>query len=210
MKPLLPLLRKLERSLRIPGGGRQCLTAVKSQCYNTISHNMRDDAKTHIAQNGILTGTVAGAWATTPKAKDTSRKLFRRSRHQLPHERLAEQITSADYTYQRHEIVIMHDLLSMKPELRSGDRFYLDVVKPIIRLGDHADVVDPLQERTVALIANVSFCLSVSNIVIADAMCPVPTDISRSLHLGLLQRHSPDGGDMAESHRRHPQELPSL
>lgn len=156
MKPMLSHLRKLERTLRIPGGGRPCLVAIKSQCYNTISHNMRDDAKTHIAQNGILTGTVAGAWASTPRAKDTSRRLFRRARHQLPHQRLAEQITSANYTYQRHEVVLMHDLLAMKPELRSGDRFYLDVMKRIIRAGDHADVVDALKDRTLVLIANVS------------------------------------------------------
>lgn len=150
-------LRALEITLRADRRAGRCVSAVKSQCYNTLGHFTRESSRQHLAQKGAATGTAAGAWASDNHTKTTARTMFSKISHELPHERLARQIDRVERTYMRHEVVLTFELLNMKPELRTGGTLYTDVVLRVINeAGGHADVVNALKSTTVVLRRQVS------------------------------------------------------
>ncbi|KAI1783804.1 hypothetical protein LXA43DRAFT_1102094 [Ganoderma leucocontextum] len=121
------LLRPITHNTRRHVGGGVVVEPVSSQCYNTFAHKTRENARLHIAQRGLLTATVSGAWATTPKGNTTFQRLFMQSDTTLPHLRLESQVQGIEETYLRFENVLRIYCDRMKPESLSGSGFYQQV-----------------------------------------------------------------------------------
>ncbi|KAM5542550.1 hypothetical protein V8D89_004009 [Ganoderma adspersum] len=133
------------------GGGGNTINAVSSQIYSTFTHRTRESARMHIAQRGLLTATVAGAWATTPKGSTTFRNLYTQSNFSLPHLRLESQVKNVMDTYLRFENVLRIHCDRMRPESLTGPGFYQDVIRPILSAYYNTNVVDNIRSRCLVL-----------------------------------------------------------
>jgi hypothetical protein len=66
---------------------------VACQGYNAVMHSTRgDSAQHHDAQLGMITGALAGSWASTPSTERIAQRLQERCSWQLPHESFTEKI----------------------------------------------------------------------------------------------------------------------
>ena len=148
---LAKLIHPIVTNTRLRVGVGATVEPISSQCYNTFAHRTRDSARMHIAQRGLLTATVAGAWATSPKGNTTFRRLFVQSDSTLPHLRLESQIDNVRETYLRFENVFQINCDRMKPEALTGQGFYEKVIQPILDAYWHPDVVDALRTRCLVL-----------------------------------------------------------
>lgn len=68
------------------------LHGVCSQIYNAISHRIRDAAKFHEVQLGLVTSSLAGTTATSLPSKNQWQRIVDRCRGDLPHVRCAEKL----------------------------------------------------------------------------------------------------------------------
>lgn len=81
-----------------PTGGngslhKNVIHGVSSQGYNAVTHHTRGrTAQHHEVQVGMVTGALAGAWATSGSNKTTADKLEEDCRWKMPHESFAEKI----------------------------------------------------------------------------------------------------------------------
>ncbi|PIL27988.1 hypothetical protein GSI_09932 [Ganoderma sinense ZZ0214-1] len=91
MNAVLPTVDKINQTLRAYEGVGMCVEPVRSQCYNTYAHETRASAKLHVAQRGMLTATVGGAWEGNQKGARTAKNLFEQTDWRMPHERLEAQ-----------------------------------------------------------------------------------------------------------------------
>jgi hypothetical protein len=81
---------ELERSPHQP------VTGIASQGYNAVMHSTRGRSNQHHdAQLGLITGTLAGAWAVGDKAERKARNLLTKCSKELPHISFGEKIKNA-------------------------------------------------------------------------------------------------------------------
>ena len=151
-KLLTPISEKTSKH----GRGDDIVSAVSSQMYSTFTHRTRESTRMHIAQRGLLTATVAGAWATTPKGSTTFRNLYTQSNFSLPHLRLESQVKNVTDTYLRFENVLRIHCDRMRPESLTGPGFYQDVIRPILNAYYNTNVVDSIRSRCLVLHPEVS------------------------------------------------------
>lgn len=72
---------------------RKIIHPISSQGYNAVTHHTRGrKAQHHEVQIGMVTGALAGAWATGTKNKNTAHRLDRDCSLNMPHQLFAEKI----------------------------------------------------------------------------------------------------------------------
>lgn len=99
-----PLLQKLNEMVKVEateddsrsmdGNNANPIIGVGCQAYNALTHATRGRcAQHHDAQRGLVTATLAGAWAKTPSNIQKARSLRSQCRRQLPHMEFREKIS---------------------------------------------------------------------------------------------------------------------
>lgn len=157
IRPMVPHIQSLSKTLTQPGSGGQAITGLNSQCYNTMSHRMRVSKRHHLAQRGVLTGAAAGPWATTPTAENTAWTLFGEAERGLPHARMARQLEMGAKTFLRLENNFLVDFTHLKDEYHTGRALYRNFVLPYERICLRGDVIDPLRAACVVFRDQVRF-----------------------------------------------------
>lgn len=196
IRPMVPHIQRLSKTLTQPGSGGQALTGMNSQCYNSMSHRMRVSKRHHLAQRGVLTGAAAGPWATTPTAENTAWTLFGQADIGLPHERMANQLATGPKTFLRLENNFLIYFTHLKDRYRSGSALYTHFVVPYERICLRADVIDPLRaacvvfrdEVCVRSSQRVCFAMSDSDVCLA----PVLFEHVRLVWIPRHRRYGPD------------------
>lgn len=101
--------------------GAPVIRGTHCQIYNAVSHRVRDSARFHLVQLGMVTSVFAGTAAESEPLK--RRFLSRKSECQnaLPHERHARALSSEDQPQAtRLEQTYMIDVYRLSPEHRNG------------------------------------------------------------------------------------------
>lgn len=99
------------------------IIGMSSQAYNSVTHHTRGrTAQHHEVQTGMVTGALAGAWASpnTPEARKASR-LINRCNYKMPHKAFHDKIKNPDIPRDlRLENVYYIDLDALSPAARTG------------------------------------------------------------------------------------------
>lgn len=154
IKPLQRPLRRLARDIGVTQDGPLCIEGFKSQAYNNVAHHVRDKARTHIAQRGPLTGATAGAWARDTQTKKTASDTLGYASTQLPHERLARQLRTAEQHAEKNALRFENNFIfhipRMKPEYyATGGDFYEHVLMKLRKIFFSPEVNNALRSSTV-------------------------------------------------------------
>ena len=114
----------------LPHPGRQpqrppsppLLHAVCSQIYNATSHRVRDSAKFHEVQLGLVTSSLAGSSATSLPSKNRWQRILDRCRGDLPHVRCAQKLAGPGQTQcMRFENTYRLDVQRLSARNRTGE-----------------------------------------------------------------------------------------
>lgn len=98
------------------------LHAVGSQIYNAISHRVRDAAKFHEVQLGLITSSLSGTTATSVPSKRRWQKTLDRCRGDLPHVRFSQKVAGPGQPQcMRFENTYRLDVQSLPARKRSGE-----------------------------------------------------------------------------------------
>ncbi|KAG6370252.1 hypothetical protein JVT61DRAFT_12196 [Boletus reticuloceps] len=128
------------------------LHAVCCQIYNSLSHRVRDAAKFHEVQRGMLAAALSGCTAPTLPGKNRWRRIVERVREALPHERFAEKVRGDNQPQSmRFENTYQLDVQMLPERKRSGDVIFREVIKPLARIWAHPSVLQPVKCVCVAL-----------------------------------------------------------
>ncbi|KIJ57738.1 hypothetical protein HYDPIDRAFT_44798 [Hydnomerulius pinastri MD-312] len=127
--------------------GSPVVRGTYCQMYNQISHRVRDEARYHSVQLGLMTTTFAGASANTRKNKNRFLELRRHTGQRLPQERIndkvAEGLQSEALRIEQSFVVDAHRLI---PEHKNGATLYGQILEPLCRRMLHPSVMGPLGE----------------------------------------------------------------
>lgn len=95
---------------------------ISSQGYNAVTHSTRGkSAQHHEVQLGLVTGALAGAWATGTKNRRTADNLDLGCSRQMPHEAFAEKIENPGISRDlRMENVYWIDIGALQKENQDG------------------------------------------------------------------------------------------
>ncbi|KAH0826434.1 hypothetical protein J3R83DRAFT_5416 [Lanmaoa asiatica] len=128
------------------------LHSISCQIYNAISHRVRDAAKFHEVQLGLLTSALAGCTAQTIPAKNHWQHTVGRVHEALPHAHFAEKVKSNNQPQSMHfENTYQLDIQSLPPGNRVGDFIFTNIVKPLARLWAHPSVLRPVKDACIIL-----------------------------------------------------------
>ena len=133
-----PLLARINRSLnvnRVNNGDeehqdghhdhapyRKIVYGISSQGYNAVTHSTRGrTAQHHDAQVGLVTGALAGAWATGNSEKRKAGELVRRCSRKMPHQSFADKIRNPEISRDlRLENVYCIDIGGLREDDQTG------------------------------------------------------------------------------------------
>ena len=127
-----------------------------TQVYNNYIHRVRENARRHIAQSGVLTTLSAGAWATTAKGRATTAQLKGIVDQMMPHNRMAHQFNNVNEHYLRLETEVIVHPIRFKEEHRTGETFFDTFLEPWILACVSPEWMAAFRKTTVYLHPNVS------------------------------------------------------
>ena len=153
--------------------GPPLLQGVCSQIYNAISHRVRDAAKFHEVQLGLVTTSLAGTTATSLPSKNRWRRNLNRCRGDLPHVRCAEKVAGPGQPQcMRFENTYRLEVQRLPQRKRSGESvrsiiiiaraptddqlcrhsvIYAEVVTPLVKSWAHPSVLGDIKGACVVL-----------------------------------------------------------
>lgn len=128
-------------------GEVKVLQGVSSQCYNVLSHRVRDKASSHIVQRGECTTTAAGAYAEDGRTRGIAQTLLDHMQSKYPHTRWNEQIDTEylDCSIRTEQVFVLHPQF-MKEEYRKGREIYRRVMMELMGAYRHPSIRLPLRE----------------------------------------------------------------
>ncbi|KAM6490423.1 hypothetical protein JOM56_014096 [Amanita muscaria] len=124
---------------------------VASQGYNAVMHSTRgDSAQHHDAQLGLITGALAGCWASGRTHEKTARRLQRRCAFQLPHVSFSQKIENPEILRDlRLENVFYIDVSQMQPEDKNGGAIVKKIIHPLAFAWNHPSIFDEIKQRII-------------------------------------------------------------
>lgn len=127
--PLTDYVRTLNAELAVhvndedggPDHPSPALETVYFQSYNEISHRIRDEARFHPVQLGLITSALSGAAVTNQVALRKWQSRVHACREGLPHQRFENKINRGDQPESlRNEVTYTIHLNRLNPQLRNG------------------------------------------------------------------------------------------
>jgi hypothetical protein len=124
---------------------------IASQGYNAVMHSTRgDSAQHHDAQLGLITGALAGCWASGRTHEKTARRLQRRCAFQLPHVSFSHKIENPEIVRDlRLENVFYVDVSQLQPEDKK-------IIHPLAFAWNHPSILDEIKQRVILFKPEVS------------------------------------------------------
>ncbi|KAH9919216.1 uncharacterized protein BXZ73DRAFT_80425 [Epithele typhae] len=140
-----------ELTKKVSAGDAPAIVPAYSQGYNTAIHRARASAETHMAQRGLMTTVSSGAWATSPKAKQSAQDLLDLVTTRSPGEWLDSQLESDEETLWRQENNYVIVFFRLKGTINDGAKLFLRIIRPLAKLVTHPTVFDPMVDCLIAI-----------------------------------------------------------
>ncbi|KIK31714.1 hypothetical protein CY34DRAFT_19642 [Suillus luteus UH-Slu-Lm8-n1] len=144
-----------------PRLGSSVLHGINCQVYNELSHRVRDEAKFHPVQLGMISTAMAG---TTAK-KITGQRRWQHRLDQcnvgLPHERFVDKVSGNDQPQAlRFENTYTLDVHQLSDDRQNGRAIYELIITPLLKAWNHPTVLQPIKDAMVVFKPDVSLPLS--------------------------------------------------
>ncbi|KAG2063879.1 hypothetical protein BDR04DRAFT_1163227 [Suillus decipiens] len=134
--------------------GASVLHGISSQIYNELSHRVRDEAKFHPVQLGMISAALSGTTAKNAARRRWTRRL-QQCNHSLPHERFNDKVSGDNQPQAlRFENTYTLDVHRMNEEFRNGSDIYDHVIRPLLRTWSHPSVLSPIKDTIVVFQPN--------------------------------------------------------
>jgi hypothetical protein len=132
------------------------VTGVSSQMYNGVQHRASTNAGTLDVQQGRITATVAGAYATSRKNQKIADRHLAYCKAKLPHNRFKDRIRHDECpTSLRVENVYVMDLTQITPGDRDGEKVY-SIICDLVDAWRQPDLADRIKEHLIIFKPGVS------------------------------------------------------
>ena len=126
--PCYPIIAKINHSIQMglrennSAASRRVIHGISSQGYNAVTHHTRGrTAQHHDVQVGLVTGSLAGAWAVESKTIQTAQRLQKKCDHKMPHSAYAQKIDNPNICRDlRLENVYWIDMDALSDEQQNG------------------------------------------------------------------------------------------
>ncbi|KAH9923787.1 uncharacterized protein BXZ73DRAFT_103833 [Epithele typhae] len=146
------LRRKVEEIIeKVSEGDEPAVITGRSQGYNTAIHRARSSAETHMAQRGLMTAVSSGAWAISPKAKQSAQDLLDLVTMRSPGEWIDSQLGSTNPTSWRWEQNFTVVFSRLKMTIDDGAKLFLHLFRRLAKAVTHPVALDPMVESLVAI-----------------------------------------------------------
>ena len=152
--PIIPIKRKvyaINHDTRLRPGIGPVISCGAQQMYTSFAHYMRESARQHIAQRGILTGASAGAYAHNPATQSIASSIYNAVSAALPHTAIDYQMSSGKESFLRSENIFTINVHRLRNAIRNGGDFFGSVIEPLLGVCTHSDVCKALKESSVIL-----------------------------------------------------------
>ncbi|KAG2029409.1 hypothetical protein BDR03DRAFT_1018433 [Suillus americanus] len=130
--------------------GSSVLHGISCQVYNELSHRVRDEAKFHPVQLGMISTAMAG---TTAKRIAGQRRWERRLGQcnvGLPHERFVDKVSGdAQPQALRFENTYTLDVHRLSNDRQNGRAIYECIITPLLKVWSHPSVLQPIKDTMV-------------------------------------------------------------
>ncbi|KAG2030241.1 hypothetical protein BDR03DRAFT_1017336 [Suillus americanus] len=137
-----------------PVHGASVLHGINCQIYNELSHRVRDEAKFHPVQLGMISAALSGTTAKNAARNRWTRRL-QQCNHSLPHERFNDKVSGDNQPQAlRFENTYTLDVYRMKEEFRNGIDIYDHVIRQLLKVWSHPTVLSPIKDTIVVFQPN--------------------------------------------------------
>ncbi|KAG2146603.1 uncharacterized protein EDB93DRAFT_1250884 [Suillus bovinus] len=141
----------------VPGDlirGASVLHGISCQIYNELSHRVRDEAKFHPVQLGMISAALSGTTTKDAARRRWTRRL-QQCNHSLPHERFNDKVSGDNQPQAlRFENTYTLDVYRMNEEFRNGSDIYDHVIRPLLKTWSHPTVLSPIKDTIVVFQPN--------------------------------------------------------
>ena len=209
MRELLPLLWLLTLAIRSSPGNGPCFIPIKSQAYTTWVHMSRASKRKHVAANGIVSGAVAGAFASGKNGFRTAKKLYKDLVECMPSKRVYAQAQRAVKTGLRFENLISIELYNVDQMKIAQDGFEETIIRPLMSAILHPSVVDAIRSVSFITVPRVGLSLYKSSKFICwtHADRRMAPDMARPLLVGHLSHPGSSRAHLSQALRATGQDL---
>ncbi|KIL55667.1 hypothetical protein M378DRAFT_17747 [Amanita muscaria Koide BX008] len=165
MTPFLPFLQEVNDNLgnnsheeeddedeeHTPPLRKRIVYGIACQGYNAVMHCTRgDSAQHHDAQMGLITGTLAGSWASSRSTERTARNLRLRCQNRLPHASFSDKIENREISRDlRLENVFYIDVEAMHKDDQKGETIIQQVIHALVFAWNHPSILEEIKSRVV-------------------------------------------------------------
>ncbi|KAG9309436.1 hypothetical protein JVU11DRAFT_10690 [Chiua virens] len=126
------------------------------QIYNVLSHRVRDAAKFHPVQLGMVTAALSGSKTLSYAAANRWRQRTDSCDHHLPYDRYVAKVADDNQPDAlRFENVYTVDVQRMRPEHRNGRSIYDLILLPLTRGWLHPSVLTAIKPCIVVIKSNI-------------------------------------------------------
>ncbi|KAI5993850.1 hypothetical protein EDC04DRAFT_2910694 [Pisolithus marmoratus] len=123
------------------------IRGIASQIYNSLSHWVRNEAKFHSVQLGMITSAFAGAGIETAGGRRRWEKRMEFCNGGLPHERYSQKVTGDGQPQDlRFENTYTVELTRIREELRNGRSIYEEIICPLLKAWSHPHVLGRIKD----------------------------------------------------------------
>ncbi|KAG1721838.1 hypothetical protein EDB19DRAFT_1917044 [Suillus lakei] len=130
--------------------GSSVLHGINCQVYNELSHRVRDEAKFHPVQLGMISAALSGTATKTVASRRRWTQRLQQCNHSLPHERFNDKVSGNNQPQAlRFENTYTLDVYRMKEEFRNGSDIYDHIITPLLKTWSHPTVLSPIRDTIV-------------------------------------------------------------
>ncbi|KAG2737670.1 hypothetical protein P692DRAFT_20883334, partial [Suillus brevipes Sb2] len=133
-----------------PRLGSSVLHGINCQVYNELSHRVRDEAKFHPVQLGMISTAMAGTTAKKITAQRRWQHRLDQCNVGLPHERFVDKVSGNDQPQAlRFENTYTLDVHRLSNDRQNGRAIYEHIITPLLKAWSHPTVLQPIKDSMV-------------------------------------------------------------
>ncbi|KAI6038225.1 hypothetical protein EDC04DRAFT_2604215 [Pisolithus marmoratus] len=119
----------------------------EDRIYNSLLHWVRNEAKFHLVQLGMITSAFAGAGIETAGGQHWWEKQMEFCNGGLPHERYSQKVTGDGQPQDlRFENTYTVELTRIREELQNGRSIYKEIICPLLKAWSHPQVLGCIKD----------------------------------------------------------------